>query len=101
VETLLDLVRQSGFKEKLKSFSKVIARLFDSVTLARNVQLRAERNIAISLTFDDSCKLLFQNMYSSLLIWRLTERELSGALLFEPSFAVLAKVQDTGVAARV
>ena len=69
VETLLDLVRRSGIKEKLKSFSKVIARLFDSATLARNVQLRAERNIAISLTLDDSCKLLFHNIYSSLRIW--------------------------------
>src|SRR2546429_942112 len=47
-----NLVRRRGLKEQLNSFFQIAACLFDNISLAGNVQLRAESHESIILSPD-------------------------------------------------
>src|SRR5438094_10611867 len=53
VKALLYLFGRRTFEKQFQRFSKIIPGLFDTVPLARNIQLRTQRNITITFSFDD------------------------------------------------
>src|SRR5215216_4124378 len=53
MQALGDLRWIGGFEEQFERFHEVIARLLDRASLARDIQFRAQRDIAVALALDD------------------------------------------------
>src|ERR671923_121074 len=56
-----------ALKEQLQCFCKVASRLFDGIALARNVQLRTQRDVSISFSLDDGGHVV-RALHSALLV---------------------------------
>src|SRR6478672_409098 len=52
VHTAADFIRRRAFEKQLKSFLQVFARVLDRIALAGDVQLRAERDVAVAFALD-------------------------------------------------
>jgi len=52
-------------------FPKIISSLLDRIALTRNIQLRAERHIPVSLTFNNHCELLLHSVYPQFFLQRI------------------------------
>lgn len=52
-KTLTQLLGRSRLEEKFERLAQVFARLFDGPALARNVEFRAERYVAVGVALDD------------------------------------------------
>ena len=63
MQACLNLTGRSGFKKQPKRFLKIPSSFFDCVTLAGDIQFRAERHISIPFAFDNRCKLPFHHIY--------------------------------------
>ena len=49
----LNFLRRSAFKEPFERFSKIVARFFDAIALARNVEFGAEGDESVVFGLDD------------------------------------------------
>ena len=55
MKTFFYLLRGRRFKEEFKSLAQIVSRLLDRIALAGNIDLRTQRNISISFSFDYRC----------------------------------------------
>jgi len=52
-QAISDFRRRCGFKEQFQGFAQVVAGVFDGIALARDVEFRAERHVAVPVTLND------------------------------------------------
>lgn len=69
VQPTRNLALSRGLEEQLQRLYQVGPRILDRLTLARDVELRTERDVRIVLTLDDGGELAL-GLHSAILAWR-------------------------------